>query len=44
MRPNQDYVDLAEKIAKTMPDAGSDRQRGGWYDVVERTLAEGEEQ
>lgn len=44
MRPNQGYVDLAEKIAKTMPDAGSDRQRGGWYDVVERTLAEGEEQ
>ena len=26
-----------------MPDAGSDQQRGGWYDVVERELAEGED-
>jgi anti-anti-sigma factor len=26
-----------------MPEVGSDRLRGGWYDVVERTLAPGEE-
>ncbi|MPR35317.1 AGE family epimerase/isomerase [Salmonirosea aquatica] len=30
------YQEFAEKIAEIMPDAGSDRQRGGWYDVVER--------
>jgi mannose/cellobiose epimerase-like protein (N-acyl-D-glucosamine 2-epimerase family) len=43
LKPKDDYVKLAEKIAEVMPAAGSDRQRGGWYDVVERTLAEGEE-
>lgn len=36
------YVELAKKIGAIMPDAGSDRQRGGWYDVVERVLGEGE--
>ncbi|NJL10575.1 MAG: N-acyl-D-glucosamine 2-epimerase [Calothrix sp. SM1_7_51] len=36
LRAKQEYVDLAEKIAKLMPEVGSDRQRGGWYDVVER--------
>lgn len=30
------YQEFAERIAELMPDAGSDRQRGGWYDVVER--------
>ncbi|MBW4689729.1 MAG: AGE family epimerase/isomerase [Komarekiella atlantica HA4396-MV6] len=43
LKPKKEYADLAEKIAALMPDAGSDRQRGGWYDVVERTLGEGEE-
>jgi mannose/cellobiose epimerase-like protein (N-acyl-D-glucosamine 2-epimerase family) len=43
LKDKQEYVDLAEKIAKTMPDVGSDQQRGGWYDVVERTLEEGQE-
>lgn len=43
LKSKQEYVDLANKIAEIMPDAGSDRQRGGWYDVVERTLGEGEE-
>jgi mannose/cellobiose epimerase-like protein (N-acyl-D-glucosamine 2-epimerase family) len=38
LRPNDAYVALAEKIARVMPDVGSDQQRGGWYDVVERTL------
>jgi mannose/cellobiose epimerase-like protein (N-acyl-D-glucosamine 2-epimerase family) len=36
------YVELATKIANLMPDVGSDLQRGGWYDVVERLLGEGE--
>lgn len=31
-----DYADLAERIAEIMPAVGSDQQRGGWYDVVER--------
>ncbi len=44
MRPKDSYVNLAEKIAALMPDAGSDRQRGGWYDVVERKLKPGENQ
>ncbi|WP_291993011.1 AGE family epimerase/isomerase [Candidatus Accumulibacter sp. ACC003] len=44
IRPNDDYVVLAEKIAQLMPDVGSDQLRGGWYDVVERTLAAGEEE
>jgi hypothetical protein len=34
--PNADYVAFAERIAELMPAAGSDQQRGGWYDVVER--------
>ncbi len=42
-RPSDTYVALAKKIAETMPDLGSDRQRGGWYDVMERTLGENEE-
>ena len=31
------YLKFAKKIAELMPAHGSDRQRGGWYDVVERT-------
>lgn len=44
LKPKEEYLNLARKIAELMPDVGSDRQRGGWYDVVERTLQEGEEQ
>ncbi|KAA5604095.1 N-acyl-D-glucosamine 2-epimerase [Roseospira marina] len=36
------YVALAETIAQTIPDHGCDRQRGGWYDVVERVLDPGQ--
>ena len=36
LRPKNDYIDFARKIAELMPDVGCDRQRGGWYDVVER--------
>ncbi|WP_327067515.1 AGE family epimerase/isomerase [Kitasatospora sp. NBC_01302] len=31
-----EYAQLAERIAEIMPAVGSDQQRGGWYDVVER--------
>src|SRR5215471_6794379 len=36
VRPNTKYVELARKIAEIMPTVGGDRQRGGWYDVMER--------
>ncbi|MDY7024626.1 MAG: AGE family epimerase/isomerase, partial [Cyanobacteriota bacterium] len=42
LKEKKDYVELATKIAEIMPEVGSDRQRGGWYDVVERILEEGE--
>jgi mannose/cellobiose epimerase-like protein (N-acyl-D-glucosamine 2-epimerase family) len=32
------YIGLARRIAEVMPAAGADRQRGGWYDVVERAV------
>ncbi len=43
LKPKDKYVALARKIAEVMPAAGSDQQRGGWYDVVERCL-EGEQE
>lgn len=43
LKPKEKYAALAEKIAEIMPGVGSDRQRGGWYDVVERMLKSGEE-
>jgi mannose/cellobiose epimerase-like protein (N-acyl-D-glucosamine 2-epimerase family) len=42
LKSKDKYVNFAKKIADIMPDAGSDQQRGGWYDVVERLLGEGE--
>ena len=42
LKAKEEYVQLATKIAELMPAAGSDQQRGGWYDVVERVLAAGE--
>lgn len=36
LQPKDDYLDFARKIAERMPEHGCDRQRGGWYDVVER--------
>jgi mannose/cellobiose epimerase-like protein (N-acyl-D-glucosamine 2-epimerase family) len=44
LQPKDKYVELAKKIADIMPAVGSDQQRGGWYDVVERLLGEGENQ
>lgn len=42
LKPKDGYEDLSRKIAGLMPAAGSDPQRGGWYDVVERTLEPGQ--
>ncbi|TWU59822.1 Cellobiose 2-epimerase [Rubripirellula tenax] len=42
-RSKASYEEMAEKIASVMPAAGSDQQRGGWYDVMERELQDGEE-
>ncbi len=41
--PDERYVSLARKIGEIMPEVGRDKQRGGWYDMVERELAPGEE-
>ncbi|KST65724.1 AGE family epimerase/isomerase [Mastigocoleus testarum] len=38
LKPKEKYVELAQKIATIMPGVGSDQQRGGWYDVLERIL------
>lgn len=38
LQPRDKFVALARKIADIMPFCGADRQRGGWYDVVERVL------
>lgn len=40
--PKKEYVDFAEKIADIMPEIGMDKQRFGWYDVMERNTIEGE--
>lgn len=37
-----EYKGLANKIAGLMPQHGMDKQRGGWYDVVERVLQPGQ--
>jgi mannose/cellobiose epimerase-like protein (N-acyl-D-glucosamine 2-epimerase family)/anti-anti-sigma regulatory factor len=39
--PKDEYVALARKIAEVMPQVGMDPQRGGWYDVMERTRKPG---
>jgi len=44
LKNKPEYVELAKKIAEVMPPVASDQQRGGWYDVVERLLGEGETQ
>ncbi|MGW2255015.1 AGE family epimerase/isomerase [Kitasatospora sp. NPDC001660] len=43
LAPKRQYLETATGIGETMPAVGSDRQRGGWYDVVERILADGQE-
>ncbi len=41
--PKDSYLELAKRIAATMPAVGADRQRGGWYDVVERVRQPGQD-
>src|SRR3954471_15058834 len=43
VKPSTRYVELAKKIAEEMPKIGSDRQRGGWYDVMEREKGQDDE-
>ena len=43
LRPNERFTAMAKKIAEIMPTVGMDRQRAGWYDVMERIRGEGEE-
>jgi mannose/cellobiose epimerase-like protein (N-acyl-D-glucosamine 2-epimerase family) len=43
LSPKPEYEALAREIAARMPAIGGDQQRGGWYDVMERALAPGEE-
>jgi anti-anti-sigma factor len=43
VRPSSQYVELAKKIAEVMPPIGSDRQRAGWYDVMERQKVDGQD-
>jgi mannose/cellobiose epimerase-like protein (N-acyl-D-glucosamine 2-epimerase family) len=44
LRAKDSYLQTAAAIGETMPEVGGDRQRGGWYDVVERLKADGEDQ
>jgi len=41
-KASESYIGMAKKIALLMPQHGMDKQRCGWYDVVERILAAGE--
>ena len=43
LMPKEQYETVARRIAEEMPKVGQDRQRGGWYDVMERAVAPGEE-
>jgi mannose/cellobiose epimerase-like protein (N-acyl-D-glucosamine 2-epimerase family) len=43
LMPKPEYEELARKIAEVMPTVGGDRQRGGWYDVMERQQEPGQE-
>jgi mannose/cellobiose epimerase-like protein (N-acyl-D-glucosamine 2-epimerase family) len=42
LAPKPEYVEFARKIAEVMPSIGGDQQRCGWYDVMERKLADGQ--
>jgi anti-anti-sigma regulatory factor len=43
LKPKESYKTFAHQIADAIPGAGCDTQRGGWYDMMERTLKDGEE-
>jgi mannose/cellobiose epimerase-like protein (N-acyl-D-glucosamine 2-epimerase family)/putative intracellular protease/amidase len=40
IQPKESYRELADHIGRSMPALGSDVQRGGWYDMMERTRAD----
>lgn len=42
LEAKDEYEALARRIGEEMPKIGGDRQRGGWYDVMERVLSPGE--
>ena len=42
LKAKPEYVEMARKIAAAMPKVGMDKQRTGWYDVMERNVAPGE--
>ena len=43
LKPKKEYEHVARQIARIMPGIGGDQQRGGWYDVMERLKAPGQE-
>src|SRR5690606_22859203 len=43
LKAKPEYEEFARKIAATMPPIGSDQQRFGWYDVMERALSGSEQ-
>jgi ABC-type transporter Mla MlaB component len=43
LEDKKSYAAFAKKIAELMPKHGMDAQRGGWYDVVNRELAAGQD-
>jgi len=43
VHPKEAYTKLAAKIAEIIPKVGYDKQRFGWYDVVDRVLEPGQE-
>jgi len=43
LKQKESYKTFAHQIADAIPAAGCDNQRGGWYDMMERTKKEGEE-
>ncbi|MDJ0581601.1 N-acyl-D-glucosamine 2-epimerase [Crocosphaera sp.] len=42
LKEKSEYKDLANKIGNKIAADGTDRQRGGWYDVVERVEKNGD--
>lgn len=43
LRAKDSYKTFAHQIADAIPAAGCDNQRGGWYDMMERTKKDGED-
>ena len=43
LKPREEYLTFARKIAEEIPKWGVDKQRGGLYDMVERVRQPGEE-